>query len=48
MYCEPRWARKEKLKDIQINLKKFEIYFLLSKSESVKIYWLSVKFDWFK
>ena len=21
---------------------------MLSKSESVKIYWLSVKFDWFK
>ena len=24
------------------------IFFLLSKYESVKIYWSSVKFDWFK
>ena len=25
-----------------------KLFFLLSKYESVKIYWLSVKFDWFK
>ena len=35
-------------KDISLSVLRSWRVWVLSKSESVKIYWLSVKFDWFK
>ena len=42
------WLRRDSSPGLSIAGRHFELNHLLFKFELVKIYWLSVKFDWFK